>query len=76
MKVKFFSTNYMPEIEKYAKFAALETEVNQFISTVKVIDIRFSTSSSLCHDAQTHVNEYIDDFSVLVMYEDAEEAEK
>lgn len=69
MKVKLFSTNYMPEQEKYERFAAFENELNQFIANVKVIDIKFSTSSGLCHDAQTHVNEYVDDFSVLVMYE-------
>lgn len=70
MKIKLFSTNYMPEQEKYERFAAFENELNQFIANVKVIDIKFSTSSGLCHDAQTHVNEYVDDFSVLVMYED------
>ena len=69
MKIKLFSTNYMPEQEKYEGFAAFENELNQFIANVKVIDIKFSTSSGLCHDAQTHVNEYVDDFSVLVMYE-------
>jgi hypothetical protein len=69
MKIKLFSTNYMPEQEKYERFAAFENELNQFIANVKVIDIKFSTSSGLCHDAQTHVNEYVDDFSVLVMYE-------
>jgi len=70
MKIKLFSTNYMPEQEKYERFAAFENELNQFIANVKVVDIKFSTSSGLCHDAQTHVNEYVDDFSVLVMYED------
>ena len=70
MKIKLFSTNYMPEQEKYERFAAFENELNQFIANVKVLDIKFSTSSGLCHDAQTHVNEYVDDFSVLVMYED------
>jgi hypothetical protein len=59
----------MPEQEKYERFAAFENELNHFIANVKVIDIKFSTSSGLCHDAQTHVNEYVDDFSVLVMYE-------
>ena len=70
MKIKLFSTNYMPEQEKYQRFAAFENELNQFISGVDVIDIKFSTSSGLCHDAQTHVNEYVDELSVLVMYED------
>ena len=70
MKIKIFSTNYMPEQEKYQRFAAFENELNQFISTVKVIDIKFAASSGLCHDAQTHVNEYIDEYSVLVMCED------
>ena len=37
MKIKIFSTNYMPEQEKYQRFAAFENELNQFISTVKVI---------------------------------------
>ena len=44
MKIKLFSTNYMPEQEKYQRFAAFENELNQFISNVKVIDIKFSTS--------------------------------
>lgn len=70
MKIKLFSTNYMPEQEKYERFAAFENELNQFIAKVKVIDIKFSTSSGLCHDAQTHVNEYVDELSVLVMYDE------
>lgn len=70
MKIKIFSTNYMPEQEKYERFAAFENELNQFIQSVKVVDIKFSTSSGLCHDSQTHVNEYTDEMSVLVMYED------
>ncbi|MCR4796654.1 MULTISPECIES: hypothetical protein [Ruminococcus] len=74
MKIKIFSTNYMPEQEKYQRFAAFENELNQFISTVKVIDMKFCSSSGLCHDAQTHVNEYIDEHSVLVMYEDLPKA--
>lgn len=71
MKVKLFSTNYMPEQEKYARFTAFENELNDFISKVKVIDIKYSSSLGMCHDAQTHVNEYMEDFSALVMYEDA-----
>ena len=71
MKVKLFSTNYMPEQEKYARFTAFENELNDFISKVKVIDIKYSSSIGMCHDAQTHVNEYMEDFSALVMYEDA-----
>lgn len=70
MKVRVFSTNYMPEPEKYSRFAAFENELNQFISTVKVIDIKYSTTAAMCHDDQTHVNEYVDSFSALVMYED------
>ncbi|MBP5580070.1 MAG: hypothetical protein IKW96_14560 [Ruminococcus sp.] len=70
MKIRLFSTNYMPEQEKYQRFAAFENELNQFIQGVKVIDIKYSTSAGLCHDAQTHVNEYVDEHSVLVMYED------
>ena len=70
MKIKLFSTNYMPEQEKYEKFATFENELNQFIQTVKVIDIKYSTAMGMCHDAQTHVNEHLEDFSALVMYED------
>ena len=70
MKIKLFSTNYMPEQEKYEKFAIFENELNQFIQSVKVIDIKYSTALGMCHDAQTHVNEYLEDFSALVMYED------
>ena len=70
MKVKIFSTSYLPAQEKYEKFDSFEEELNNFISTVKVIDIKYSTTSGLCHDAQTHVNEYLDEHSVLVMYED------
>ena len=70
MKVKIFSTNFMPEQEKYEKVATFENELNQFIESVKVIDIKYSTTASMCHDAQTHVNEYIEDFSALVMYEE------
>ena len=74
MKIKLFSTNYMPEKEKYQRFDAFESELNQFIAGVDVIDIKFSTSSGLCHDAQTHVNEYVDELSVLVMYEEKPKA--
>ncbi len=70
MKVKIFSTNFMPEQEKYEKFVTFENELNQFIETVNVIDIKYSTATGMCHDAQTHVNEYIEDFSALVMYEE------
>ena len=70
MKVKVFSTSYMPEQEKYEKFITFENDVNQFIQNVKVIDIKYSTTSGMCHDAQTHVNEFVEDFSALVMYED------
>lgn len=70
MKIRLFSTNYMPEQEKYQRFAAFENELNQFIQGVKVIDIKYSTAAGLCHDSQTHVNEYVDEHSALVMYED------
>ena len=70
MKVKVFSTNFMPEQEKYERFVTFENELNQFIETVKVIDIKYSTAAGLCHDAQTHVNEFTEDFSALVMYEE------
>ena len=66
MKVKIFSTNFMPEQEKYEKFVTFENELNQFIESVKVIDIKYSTTAGMCHDAQTHVNEYVEDFSALV----------
>ena len=69
MKVKIFSTSFMPEQEKYEKFAAFENDINQFIQNVKVIDIKYSTAAAMCHDAQTHVNEYVEDFSAMVMYE-------
>lgn len=71
MKVKIFSTNHMPEQEKYMRFITFENELNQFISQVKVVDIKYSTSSAMTHDAQTHANEYIDNYSALVMYEEA-----
>ena len=70
MKVKIFSTNFMPEQEKYEKFATFENELNQFIENVNVIDIKYSTTASMCHEAQTHVNEYVEDFSALVMYDE------
>jgi hypothetical protein len=70
MKVKLFSTQFLPAQEKYDKYATFETELNEFISSVKVIDIKYSTAAGMCHDAQTHVNEYIEDYSALVMYED------
>ncbi|MBR1592699.1 MAG: hypothetical protein IJ666_06795 [Ruminococcus sp.] len=70
MKVKIFSTSFLPVQEKYEKFDTFEYELNEFISTVKVIDIKYSTTSSLCHDAQTHVNDYREEFSALVMYEE------
>jgi len=70
MKVKLFSTNFLPAQEKYDKFVSFENELNDFIATVNVIDIKYSTASGMCHDAQTHVNEYLEDFSALVMYEE------
>ena len=70
MKVKIFSTNSMPEQDSYTRFVTFENELNQFISTVKVINIKYSTSSAMCHDAQTHANEYRENFSALVMYEE------
>jgi len=72
MKIKVFSTNYMPEQEKYERFVSFENDLNQFIAGVKVIDIKYSTTSAMCHDAQTHVNEYVEAFSALVMYEEKE----
>ena len=70
MKIKLFSTSFQPAQEKYEKFSNFESDINEFIATVKVIDIKYSTAAGLCHDAQTHVNEYVDEHSVLVMYED------
>ena len=58
MKIKLFSTTFTPEQEKYEKFATFENELNQFIQSVKVIDIKYSTAIGMCHDAQTHVNEH------------------
>ena len=46
MKIKLFSTNYMPEQEKYEKFAIFENELNQFIQSVKVIDIKYEDGDS------------------------------
>ncbi len=70
MKVKLFSTNYLPENERYNKFDAFEEELNKFLASVKVIDVKFSTAAGMCHDMQTKANEYRDDFSALVLYED------
>ncbi len=74
MKVKLFSSTFLPAQEKYDKFFTFESELNDFIATVKVIDIKYSTSAGMCHDAQTHANEYFQDFSALVMYEEIEGA--
>ena len=70
MKVKLFSTSFQPAQEKYERFSNFESDINEFIATVKVIDIKYSTAIGMCHDAQTHVNEHMEDFSALVMYED------
>ncbi|MDE6780439.1 MAG: hypothetical protein K2J40_03145 [Ruminococcus sp.] len=70
MKVKLFSSSFQPAQEKYERFITFEDELNDFLSTVDVIDIKYSTAVGMCHDAQTHVNEYMEDFSVLVMYND------
>ena len=87
MKVKLFSTSFQPAQEKYERFSNFESDINEFIATVKVIDIKYSTAegknhsisevrvndstaAGLCHDAQTHVNEFTEDFSALVMYEE------
>ena len=69
MKVKLFSTSFQPAQEKYERFSNFESDINEFIATVKVIDIKYSTAIGMCHDAQTHVNEYVEDFSAMVMYE-------
>lgn len=68
MKVKLFSSSFQPAQEKYERVVNFEDELNDFLSTVDVIDIKYSTAVGMCHDAQTHVNEYMEDFSVLVMY--------
>lgn len=68
MKIKLFSSSFQPVTEKYERFITFEDELNEFIATVDVIDIKYSTAVGMCHDAQTHVNEYMEDFSVLVMY--------
>lgn len=70
MKIKLFSSSFQPVQEKYERFITFEDELNEFISTVDVIDIKYSTAVGMCHDAQTHVNEYMEDFSVLIMYND------
>lgn len=70
MKVKLFSSSFQPVQEKYERFITFEDELNEFIATVDVIDIKYSTAVGMCHDAQTHVNEYMEDFSVLIMYND------
>jgi len=68
MKIKLFSSSFQPVQEKYERFITFEDELNEFIATVDVIDIKYSTAVGMCHDAQTHVNEYMEDFSVLIMY--------
>lgn len=70
MKVKLFSSSFQPVQEKYERFITFEDELNEFIATVDVIDIKYSTAVGMCHDTQTHVNEYMEDFSVLIMYND------
>lgn len=70
MKVKLFSSSFQPEQEKYERIVNFEDELNDFLATVDVIDLKYSTAVGMCHDAQTHVNEYMEDFSVLVMYND------
>ena len=68
MKIKLFSSSFQPVQEKYERFVNFEDDVNDFIKTVDVIDIKYSTSIGMCHDTQNHVNEYMEDFSVLIMY--------
>lgn len=70
MKVKLFSSSFQPTQEKYERIVNFEDELNDFLATVDVIDLKYSTAVGMCHDAQTHVNEYMEDFSVLVMYND------
>ncbi|MCM1506530.1 MAG: hypothetical protein NC177_05270 [Ruminococcus flavefaciens] len=70
MKVKLFSSSFQPAQEKYERVVNFEDELNDFLATVDVIDIKYSTAVGMCHDAQTHVNEYMEDFSVLIMYND------
>lgn len=70
MKVKLFSSSFQPAQEKYERVVNFEDELNDFLSTVDVIDIKYSTALGMCHDAQTQVNEYMEDFSVLIMYND------
>lgn len=68
MKVKLFSSSFQPAQEKYERIVNFEDELNDFLATVDVIDIKYSTAVGMCHDEQTHVNEYMEDFSVLIMY--------
>ena len=70
MKVKLFSSSFQPAQEKYERVVNFEDELNDFLATVDVIDIKYSTALGMCHDAHTHVNEYMEDFSVLIMYND------
>ena len=70
MKGKLFSSSFQPAQEKYERIVNFEDELNDFLATVDVIDLKYSTAVGMCHDAQTHVNEYMEDFSVLVMYND------
>lgn len=70
MKVKLFSSSFQPAQEKYERVVNFEDELNEFIEKVDVIDIKYSTAVGMCHDTQTHVNEYMEDFSVLIMYND------
>ena len=70
MKVKLFSSSFQPAQEKYERVVNFEDELNDFLATVDVIDIKYSTALGMCYDAQTHVNEYMEDFSVLIMYND------
>ena len=70
MKIKLFSSSFQPAQEKYERVVNFEDELNDFLATVDVIDIKYSTALGMCHDAQTHVNEYMEDFSVLIMYND------
>lgn len=72
MKIKLFSTSFQPVQEKYDRFITFENELNEFIATVNVIDIKYSTTAGMCHDLQTNANEFIEDFSALVMYDDKE----
>ena len=41
MKVKLFSSSFQPAQEKYERIVNFEDELNDFLATVDVIDLRY-----------------------------------